>query len=274
MTRVAVLLPIPPGDRSWADAAVAAANALPESVQVDYIIGLPHTLPDADIVLAHGIQYEPLVRTAPQDTTIILSDRPVDLHGLERITVVDWAWAEAARVAGEVAAVAAGGAPIGLIAGPAVRTQRRLTSAFAAGVEAVATGSTTHIVHLPSFDAVDGAQRTGRQLVAELGCTVLLTSADAAGDAAAVEARRLGASTFGFLNPHDEDLGYVRSDVGGVLAGLLARAIDAEPLPQLVHAGLASGHLRFELRADAPSHLRERRDDATRAVVSQPDLAA
>ncbi|OUZ11943.1 hypothetical protein BHE97_03450 [Aeromicrobium sp. PE09-221] len=274
MTRVAVLLPVPPGDGSWADAAVAAARTLPAEVTTDYIVGLPDALPEADVILAHGIQYEALVRASPADATIILSDRPVELEGMEGVTVVDWAWAEAARLAGEIGALAAAGAPVGLIAGPAVRTQRRLAAAFSSGVEAAATGGTTHLVHLPSFDAVDTARRSGRQLVADLGCAVLLTSADAAGDAAAAEARRLGASTFGFLKLHDHDIGYVRSDISGVLAALLARAIEGEQLPSLLEAGLASGHLGLELREDVPAGLHRRRDIACHEIIAHPGLLA
>ncbi|MBS45991.1 MAG: hypothetical protein CMH83_23015 [Nocardioides sp.] len=249
---LAVLVPGPAGDGSWVDAALASYDGVVAGEDVVVVHGTPDRLPDADVVLAHGIQYAPLVRAAP-DRTVVMSDVPASVEGLGHATLVDWAWYEAARVAGRVAAVVADGLPVGLVAGPAVPTQRKVADAFSAGVADAGTGCATVAVHLPSFDDVAGGRGAGTRLVEAMGCRVLLGTADGAGDAAAEQARAAGALTLGFLRPHPDDLGHVLSDVTGVLRGLVTDALatgrtgTAAGHDRPVHAGLASGHLDLVL---------------------------
>lgn len=250
MSTVAALLPGPAGDGSWVDAAHAALDRL--TVTGDVVVtvheDVPDVLPAADVVLCHGIQYEPLVRAAGPGRVVVMSDHPGDLAALDHVTVIDWAWHEAARLAGRFAAEISGGGPVALVAGPAVRTQVLVAASFTAGV-AAAGHAAPEVVHLRSFDDVAGGEAAGARLAAA-GCRVLLASADGAGDAAAAVARTAGVATIGFLHPHADDLAHIASDVSGVLHDAVRSALETGASGGVVHAGLASGRLGLVLRGD------------------------
>lgn len=244
---VVVLVPTTPGDDPWTKGAAAAATALAaRGVRVDLRVGMPDTLPVAEVVISHGIQYDPLVRTAAPGARVIMSDRPATPLPAGA-TGVDWCWPDAAEEAGRVAAgVGGAGSIVGIVAGPAVPTQRRVVAGF---VEGVGARAQVAALHLRAFDAVTDGAKAGGLLAGEFGCVVVAHAADEAGLAATTAAAALGARTIGFLEPAPGDLGWIRSDIGGCLSALALRSLGGETLPSLFRADAVSGYGSFELRS-------------------------
>lgn len=244
---VLVLVPTAPGDDPWSQGAAAAAAALAAGgVRVDLRVGMPDALPAADVVICHGIQYDPLVRTAAPGARVIMSDRPATPLP-EGVTGIDWCWADAAEDAGRVAAAVGGaGSVVGIVAGPAVPTQRRVVAGF---VDGVGTRAQVAALHLRSFDAVDDGAKAGAFLAGAFGCAVVAHAADEAGVAATAAAAAHGARTIGFLEPSPGDIGWIRSDIGACLSALALRSLGGETLPCLFRADAASGYGSFEQRS-------------------------
>ncbi|KGM09088.1 hypothetical protein N869_07270, partial [Cellulomonas bogoriensis 69B4 = DSM 16987] len=142
MTRtIGVLLGGPAGDGAFIDAAVAAVtDARGRGIRVDLREQAPDAFDPAwGAVLCHGVQLAPWLRDLDHDRTAVptvLTDTPADRTGLAGVTLVDWAWDQAAYCAGALAVEMAGGRGVGLVAGPPVLTQRRVASAFTAGAAA------------------------------------------------------------------------------------------------------------------------------------------
>lgn len=249
---VAVLVPAPAVETDpWAWGAVTAATRLEDSgASVDLRVGIPDRLPDARVVVCHGVQYAELVARGV-DRPVVVSDLlPGDAPS--GVTTVDWCWPEAAAEAGrQIAESAHEATTIGFVAGPAVPTQRRVLAAF---VDAVALAAPAPIpvagIHVPSFDDRATGARAGAFLVDELGCSFVAHSADAAGAAATDAARAAGAATFGFLRPEAGDRGYIRSDIAGVLALLAHRALEGTVSQRVFRADAASGFGGFVATGD------------------------
>jgi len=282
VVKVGFLLPYPGGDGSWIDGALAAVALLGDlgpEVTMEVVTGMPAALPAWDVVVCHGIQYESIVRDARGSgadvPVVILSDVPFDRTGLDGVTCIDWAWNAGAYCAGAVAAAVSDGRPVGLIAGPAVRTQVRLAFAFARGAARGPSAPELVTVHLPSFDDVAGGVAAGTRLVEAFGCAVVAHTADAAGaagvDAAASAAAGngtgtgVGVATMGFLSGETGRLASIRSNIDGVLARLVRDAVAGRPLPPLVTCTFENGDLALELAPDAPASAVE----AARAAVAE-----
>ncbi len=262
--RLGVLIPRPGGDGGFVDAALGAVSdateALPD-VRVEVVEASPEAVDPAwlhagwDVLLAHGGQYAAALEAwarglssaerASRPRAIVMSDLVDPAPAVPGLTMIDWAWAEAARDAGAALAATRSDGPIGLVAGPAVRTQRRIASEFCAGVLSVRDAEVITI-HLASFGDVEGARRASG-LLERAGCRAFLHTADAAGAAGSRGLVASGARGIGFLDPTPGDIGWIRSDIRGQLASLLSQAIAGEELPALVTAGLASGRLGLVL---------------------------
>lgn len=239
----------PEGDGSFVDAALrAAAVASREGVRIDLCREIPAELdPTWDAVLCHGIQLLDWVRSVAAEASvpIVLTDQPEETSDLPTISFVDWCWYQAAREAGAYCASVADSRPIGLIAGPAVFTQRRLASAFTAGA-AAAGHSALAVVHLSSFAAEEEGRRVGAFLAGGWDCAIVAHTADAAGEAGCEQARAGGAATVGFLGAADPaHAAHIDSDVSGVVLDLLARLSRRENLPHVVSYPLDSPFLSF-----------------------------
>jgi hypothetical protein len=253
----------PAADPFAAEAARGAERLAADGARVDLRVGVPERMPrDGRVTICHGIQFADLVREEVPGK-VVLGDVPSGPLP-PAVTAVDWCWDEAARTAGTLA----GSLPrVGFVAGPPVPTQRRVLRAFADGAQSTRLTA----VHLSAFDAVGEGARLGTVLAADLGCVLVAHSADAAGDAATEAARAAGAETFGFLTPHPDDVGWVRSDIAGVVAHLGTSALDGRVLPPVFAAGLASGFGGFALAAAAPEAWRERLSAV--ADLRRPDRA-
>jgi basic membrane lipoprotein Med (substrate-binding protein (PBP1-ABC) superfamily) len=251
--RVAVLLAGTAGDGGFVDGALAAVR---DAVAAGADVVVCHEAPEQpdpswDAVVCHGIQHLDWVRRHHSAyRRAVLTDRPPTTAGLDGVTLVDWCWDQAGYCAGAFAAALAGEAPVGLIAGPPVLTQRRMASAYAAGAMSARTGETL-VHHLRSFDDRAGGAAAGGLLAGPGRCAVVAHSADAAGEDGCARARKEGAATVGFLGASPDHAAYVRSDVTGVVAEILRRLDTDEELPAVFDCGLDSGYLDLVLAEDA-----------------------
>lgn len=242
---VGVLLPPPEVGGGFAEGARrAVARVLAAGYELDVRTGWNTEVdPSWDAVLCHGVQYrDRLVQRRP-GLRAVLTDRPADTTGLDGVVLVDWCWAEAAYEAGRYAAQTAAGRPIGLVAGPAVRTQRRFAEAFSAGAQENGHPDLIATIHTSTFDDRAGGARAGQILAGDLGCAVVAHSADSAGETGCAAARRAGAATIGFVEPLGEHIATVDSDVEGVLEHLLRALVTGARLPEVYGCGLGTGHL-------------------------------
>lgn len=265
---VALLLSGPEASGGFARGAVDAAHELMATGQVSIDIRYGHSGPPEPAwkaVLCHGGQWAAWLRefdvTAGRPAA--MTDRvAVSASGdpLGTVTMVDWHWDQASYLAGAVAAHVAGrgsasdGEPVpalGLLAGPPVPTQRRVTSAFTAGALAAGHQGEVVIAHAATFDDRSGGDRLARKLVAGLGCTVLAHAADSAGEEGCRVAREHGTETIGFIEPLGIHLACVDSDIKGVVGRLLQMLASGDALPSLFHADLASGYLDLVVRDPA-----------------------
>ncbi|MCK5928933.1 BMP family ABC transporter substrate-binding protein [uncultured Nocardioides sp.] len=254
---IGVLLPSPAADGGFVDGAARAVARHPERLgdRGEVVLDLCHdgsAPPDPSWagVLCHGGEWAAWLREhdVPSAYPVVLTDLvPIDGPGdpLAKATMVDWQWDQAAHLAGALAAHLAGpAAPIGLVAGPAVLTQRRIVSAFTAGARAHRPGREVLVAHVGGFDDLAAGARLGG-LLAEAGCGIVSATADGAGEAGCRAAREHGARTIGFLEPLGVHAAVVDSDVAGVVSRLLAGLIAGEELPAVYRAGLVSGHLEL-----------------------------
>ncbi|GAB6897002.1 BMP family ABC transporter substrate-binding protein [Kineosporia succinea] len=249
--RVGVLLPPPEVAGGFADGArTAVHHVLERGLDLDVRPGYTGE-PDAswDAVLCHGVQYREWLTEHRGALRAVLTDRPTDVTGLEGITLVDWGWHEAAYEAGRFAARQAAGAPVGLVAGPAVLTQRRFGQAFTEGAYENGHTAAISVVHVRAFDDVGGGRRAGEVLAGELNCAVVAHAADSAGEAACTAARDLGARTIGFIEPLNHHAATVHSDIGGVLGHLLEALTTGAALPEIYECGIGTGHLALVTEA-------------------------
>lgn len=255
VVRVGLVVPAEGGDSGWLDGAWDALErwrgaGLDPEVVVGDVTGEADTW---DVIVLHGIQYLPEARRLADGTrTVILSDVPADepQSAAEHVsdlglTMIDWRWSLGAERAGRSAAGEVDG-PIGFIAGPPVPTQQRVVAAFVRGVEAVDPHRPVTTVHLPSFLAVEHGASAGRTLVEPWGCQLIAHSADAPGTAGLAAARELGAKTYGFLTPVGDDAASLRSDITGVLDGLVRSAVARKPLPGTYACSWDAGEIRLE----------------------------
>lgn len=218
-------------------------------------------------VYLHGIQFEEWARAHADALPVVLGDRPPQLVGLEQAGVVDWCWDQGAYVAGALAAVLADGAACGLVAGPPVLTQRRVASAYAAGVVSCAEVP-VEIRHLVAFDDLAGGRVAGDLLGKAVGVGVLAHAADAAGDLACAVARGHGVPTIGFLGNLGAHAANLASDTAGVVEHVLRRLIADDQVRGVIDCGLGSPFLNVELAAAHAERLTPVRDRAIADVVA------
>ncbi|GAB3285588.1 BMP family ABC transporter substrate-binding protein [Kineosporia babensis] len=242
--KVGVLLPPLEVTGGFAEGArTAAHNVQKQGFDLDVRHGYTGE-PDEtwQAVLCHGVQYRNWL-AGHRCRPAVLTDRPTDTSGLAGVTLVDWAWHEAAYEAGRFASEQAEGAPIGLVAGPAVLTQRRFAQAFTEGAYENGHTGAINVVHLKAFDDTENGCRAGEVLVGELNCAVIAHAADSAGEVACTAARSRNARTIGFVEPLGEHLATVHSDISGVLEHLLTALATGAALPEVYECGLRTGHL-------------------------------
>ncbi|MGB4136163.1 MAG: hypothetical protein WA971_06350, partial [Microbacterium sp.] len=119
--RIGILLDGPPGDGSFVDAAVSAADRLrTRGIAVDVRVSPAEPDPRWKAVLCHGSAHHDWVlahQKGPQ--RIVFTDRPDDHPLFTESTLVDWAWDEGAtRLARAALAAVAPGAVLAVVAGP------------------------------------------------------------------------------------------------------------------------------------------------------------
>lgn len=236
--RVGIVVPAAGGDEGWLDGAWRAGRALRrDGIEAHVVVGsVPADAAEWDVAVLHGIQYIDDARAlADGSRAVIVSDVPAGEHddadpAPAGLTMIDWNWRRGAREAGRAAAREVAG-PIGFIAGPPVPTQQSVVAAFVDGVLDVDSRREVSVIHVPTFLSVEHGERAGRYLAEVDGCALVAHSADAPGSAGTRQARACGASTYGFLTPVGDDAASLRSDITGVLRGLVHAVISGEATP-------------------------------------------
>ncbi|MEU6537104.1 BMP family ABC transporter substrate-binding protein [Streptomyces sp. NPDC047000] len=250
---VGFVVPHVGGDRSWVDGALAAAQTLrSEGLEVEVVPGTPAALPGHwAVAVAHGIQYEALVRARPDRAQrVVLSDRPATPTDAN-VTSVDWSWHLGGRAAGAAAGLIAREqgrtGPVGLVAGPTVDTQLRFADAFARGLRAADPRRALEVRFVTAFDDVAQGAAAGVSMTDGAGCALVAHSADSAGMAATAAAADRGVPTIGFLSGIDAHVAAVTSDITGVLVRLVREAVAGRPTPSLYVCSLESGDVGLAL---------------------------
>lgn len=270
--RVGLLLDGMPGDGSFVDAAVSAADRVRAGgVQVDVRVAIPREPDPAwTAVLCHGSSHHDWVLEHQGRLPIVFTDYPEDHTRFDRVTLVDWAWYEGAFCLGWLAAATTSqDAPIAVMSGPAVLTQRRFADSFVEGVRQLRPDRVVERVHLESFRDHEGARRAWSRIRLLGGNGFLATSAGPAGEEVARASRHEGWTTTGFGRVDVGHAARVSSNITSAVETAIEQLADGRPLDRVLRFGLESGLLAVEPASTDSGQVAAALRDAAAAVALQ-----